>query len=66
MQCDPVTSGCSGACDNFLYGFKGAPRRAGPDGLDVEHEKRTRLIAGEMNARVRRQGRLGSRPGGAP
>jgi len=53
-------------CDNFLYDLKGAPRRAGPDGLDVEHEERARVIAGEMNARVRRRGRLGSGPGGAP
>jgi hypothetical protein len=28
---------------------KGAPRRAGPDDLDVEHEKRARIIAGEMS-----------------
>ena len=34
-------------CYNFLYGFKGAPRRAGPDGLDVEHEKRVRPIGGD-------------------
>jgi hypothetical protein len=27
-------------CYNFLYGFKGAPRRAGPDGLDVKREGR--------------------------
>jgi hypothetical protein len=53
-------------CDNFLYGFKGAPRRAGPDGLDVEHEKRARIIAREMNARVRRRERPGSGPGDAP
>jgi hypothetical protein len=32
-------------CDNFLYSFKGAPWRAGPDGLDVEHAKRARGIA---------------------
>jgi hypothetical protein len=36
-------------CDNFLYGFKGAPRRAGPDGLDMEHENGARSIAGEMS-----------------
>jgi hypothetical protein len=38
-----------GPCDNFLYGFKGAPRRAGPDGLDVEHEKQARPAGGEMS-----------------
>jgi hypothetical protein len=27
-------------CDNFLYSFKGAPRRAGPDGLDMNRRKR--------------------------
>ena len=48
-QDSAVTQYTPAACDKFLYSFKGAPRRAGPDGLDVEREKRTLPTVREMS-----------------